>query len=80
MALLRKGEEPIMISSGRFKTAQAEPAEDHAVRLVVQGGVQKDIGIAAQYMVSAIAPSRELSLALTALEEALMWAGKAIFK
>ena len=65
----------------RFGIAQDAPVpEDIEARQAVQRQVRQDIYIAAKLMADQIAPGRELSLALTHLEEALMWAGKAIFK
>lgn len=67
--------------SGRFGIAQDAPVpDDIEARQQVQIQVRSDIYIAAKTMSAQIAESRELSLALTHLEEALMWAGKAIFK
>lgn len=63
----------------RFKTAQAEPPEDIERRKEAQGIIQMTILDAVQTIDENVENSREKSLALTHLEEALMWAGKAIF-
>lgn len=64
----------------RFFTAQSkEIPEDIEQRKQYQSYFQADIRGIADYIDSAVADSREKSLALTHLEEALMWAGKAIF-
>lgn len=63
----------------RFRTAQAEPPADIADRKDVQSRVQTAIKSAVYYIDTDIENNREKSLALTHLEEALMWAGKAIF-
>ena len=48
--------------------------------LEVQREVREAVAHAAIIINQAVLDSREKSLALTHLEEALMWAGKAIFK
>ncbi|QRI45058.1 hypothetical protein QEH45_gp04 [Microbacterium phage Shocker] len=63
----------------RFKTAQAEPPEDIEDRKRAQRMIQCAIEGAAIDIDRYAENSREKSLALTHLEEALMWAGKAIF-
>lgn len=80
MALINQAG-PVPDVSDRFSIAQDAPVpEDIADRQVVQRQVRKEIYSTAKMMVVEIEQSRELSLALTHLEEALMWAGKAIFK
>lgn len=79
MALNTSGEAPDV--SDRFGIAQDIPLpEDINARQAVQRQVRQDVYITAKLMAEQIAPSRELSLALTHLEEALLWVGKAIFK
>lgn len=59
-------------------------AQDGGAPSEIQLGVQRQvrdlIAEAGQFLQDTTEPSREQSLALTKLEEALMWAGKAIFK
>lgn len=62
----------------RFTIAQDGQAPTPE-QLEAQRQVRASIEVAAAYITDAAAPSREHSLALTKLEEALMWAGKAIF-
>lgn len=65
----------------RFMTAQSAPTPaDIDRRKLVQTEIQAKVVDAAQTMADHIQGGRELSTALTKLEEALMWAGKAIFK
>ncbi|QKY80408.1 hypothetical protein SEA_PABST_50 [Microbacterium phage Pabst] len=65
----------------RFGIAQDAPVpEDMKDRQDVQISVRSQIYTAAKFLNSKVEDSREKSLALTHLEEALMWAGKAIFK
>jgi len=65
----------------RFQiAASTERPDDHADRVLTQMNAQGLIIQVAEYLVENVAPGRELSLALTKLEEALMWAGKAIFR
>lgn len=62
----------------RFKIAQdggATPGQ-----LAYQSDVRQVYAGLADNINSTVADSREKSLALTALEESLMWLGKAIFK
>lgn len=74
-------EDPIQEIYDRFGIAQDAPVpEDLSERQSVQIKVRAKIYDAANEMNDKIRDSRELSLALTHLEEALMWAGKAIFK
>ena len=65
--------------TARFRTAQAEPPADIEERKAAQTAIQMTILDAAQTIDENVENSREKSLALTHLEEALMWAGKAIF-
>ncbi len=65
--------------AARFRTAQAEPPADNETRKKAQSIIQMTILDAAQTIDENVENSREKSLALTHLEEALMWAGKAIF-
>ncbi|MGO2150873.1 MAG: Acb2/Tad1 domain-containing protein [Microbacterium gubbeenense] len=63
----------------RFAIAQdgAKPTDE---QLADQKLIQKLVAHTAMQLEDRTKPSREQSLALTKLEEALMWAGKAIFK
>ena len=70
--------EEIMAVRARFGIAQDSKPELEALSL--QAAIRRDVAYLAEYLASKIEPSRELSLALTHLEEALMWAGKAVFK
>lgn len=63
----------------RFAIAQDGPAPT-AEQLAIQRGIRTSIATVADELVRVTSPSREQSLALTKLEEALMWAGKAIFR
>jgi len=63
----------------RFQIAQ-DGAKPSDAQLANQNHVREAIASAAARIEGASAPSREQSLALTKLEEALMWAGKAIFQ
>ena len=62
----------------RFGIAQDGKPEPEA--LVIQAEIREMVAHLAEFLADEIEPSRELSLALTHLEEALMWAGKAVFK
>lgn len=65
----------------RFSTAATGPVPDDIERRKeVQEATRKAILQAATIIDIEIDDSREKSLALTHLEEALMWAGKAIFE
>lgn len=81
MALLPTGTEP---REGRhqiemrFLIAQDNKRPDDE-QLLVQSEIRQLIAEAAFGINEEVADSREKSLALTHLEEALMWAGKAIF-
>jgi hypothetical protein len=62
----------------RFGIAQdSRPTQ---AQLEYQRVLRGEIATIAAEINADVADSREKSLALTALEEALMWAGKAIFK
>lgn len=62
----------------RFLIAQdGRPDEG---QLQFQKGFREEVHALAQALNTYVADSREKSLALTHLEEALMWAGKAIFR
>ena len=71
------GEELIAVRA-RFGIAQDSQPLPEA--LLIQRGIRARVAVLAERLATEIEPSRELSLALTHLEEALMWAGKAIFK
>lgn len=62
----------------RFGIAQdGKPAPG---ALLLQADIRNRTALLAEHLVAEVEPSRELSMALTHLEEALMWAGKAVFK
>lgn len=61
----------------RFGIAQDRPATD--AQLAYQANLRADISDIANAINRDVADGREKALALTHLEEALMWAGKAIF-
>ena len=70
--------EELMAVRARFGIAQdSKPAPE---ALLLQAYIREKVAVLAEYLATEIEPSRELSLALTHLEEALMWSGKAIFK
>lgn len=78
---LKDGTEPVAEIYSRFGIAQDAPVpDDIEARSVAQIKVRAKIYEAATIMNDNIKDSRELRIALTRLEEALMWAGKAIFK
>lgn len=64
--------------SARFGIAQ--DGKRSSGQLEVQLNAKERIAQTAFYIEQHVEDGREKSLALTALEEALMWAGKAIFK
>lgn len=64
--------------SSRFTIAQDSKPSDEQKQL--QAELREHIETVAEILAGEVEPSRELSLTLTHLEEALMWAGKAIFK
>ena len=68
--------EEIMAVRARFGIARDAPDE----ALSLQAAIRREVAHLAEYLTTEVEPSRELSLALTHLEEALMWAGKAVFK
>lgn len=70
--------EEIMAVRARFGIAQDSKPEPEA--LTLQAAIRRGVAHLAERLAIEIEPSRELSLALTHLEEALMWSGKAIFK
>lgn len=79
MALNRSFDVPDL--SDRFGIAQDAPVpEDIEARQAVQIGIRAKICDVAKDLGEKVEGGRELSLALTHLEEALLWAGKAIFK
>ena len=70
--------EEITAVRARFGIAQDSKPEPEA--LLLQAGIRMEVASLAERLTTEVEPSRELSLALTHLEEALMWAGKAVFK
>ena len=67
----------IMDVHARFGIAQdSKPAPE---ALSLQADIREKVVMLAEHLATEVEPSRELSLALTHLEEALMWAGKAVF-
>ena len=80
MALVPNGYDPRESSEqieARFGIAQdSKPTEE---QLKFQRDLRAIIGGAATLLNAKVEDSREKSLAITHLEEALMWAGKAIF-
>ena len=62
----------------RFLIAQDGRPSGEA--LTAQATIREKTADLAEFINSAVEPSRELSLALTHLEEALMWAGKGLFR
>lgn len=80
MGLRQNRTEEVFIAD-RFGIAQdGYIPEDQEERLDAQRRLRANIYDVAKDLVAEVEESRELSLALTKLEEALMWAGKAIFK
>jgi hypothetical protein len=63
----------------RFSIAQDSP-KPSSEQLVSQKDIRDAIAHAAFVLESETRPSREQSLALTKLEEALLWAGRAVFQ
>lgn len=79
MALMTVGNDPRESVEGRFMIAQdGTPPSD--IQLATQKELREDLHRIAKRLNDEVMDSREKSLALTKLEEALMWAGKAIFK
>lgn len=78
MPLMPEGQKPREdVIATRFLIAQdGKPSE---AQLKFQADLKTDIAEIADHLNYKVADSREKSLALTHLEEALMWAGKAIF-
>lgn len=77
---LKNYDTPVQEIWDRFGIAQDAPTPtDMGTRQQIQIQVRAKVYEAAEEMNETISDSRELSLALTKLEEALMWAGKAIF-
>lgn len=70
--------EEIMDVHARFGIAQ--DGEPLPKALSLQADIRENVALLAEHLATEIEPSRELSLALTHLEEALMWAGKSVFK
>ena len=70
--------EEIMDVRARFSIAQDGKPAPKALSL--QADIREKVAVLAERLAYEIEPSRELSLAFTHLEEALMWAGKAVFK
>lgn len=67
-------------ANARLMIAQDNTAPaDQADRLRVQADLRQAFAEAAYILEADVADSREKSLALTKIEEALMWGGKAIF-
>lgn len=78
MALNTSGQEPDI--QARFGIAQDAPVpDDIKERQLAQVRLRAKIYDAAKFIASEVEPGREQSLAMTKLEEALLWAGKAIF-
>ncbi len=81
MALMEKYIEPRESArelEQRFGIAQdSKPSEE---QLAAQREIRDSIYYTAKILSTGVEDSREKSLALTALQEALMWAGKAFFK
>ena len=67
------------MSADRFGIAQ-DPRPVSLDHLQSQRDIRDAIQEAAEVIIGETEPSREQSLALTKLEEALMWAGKAVFQ
>ena len=81
MALMPEGATARDSIYERFGIAADGPvAADIAERVRVQIEVRAKIYEVATYLNDTVEDCREKSLALTHLEEALMWSGKAIFK
>lgn len=78
MALVPNGVDPREDVRERFLIAQdGKPTE---AQLEYQAFLREKTAELADDINHVVADSREKSLAITHLEEALMWAGKAIFK
>ena len=70
--------EEITAVRARFGIAQDSKPVPEALSL--QADIREKVAVLAEHLATEVEPSRELSLALTHLEAALMWAGKAVFK
>lgn len=69
---------PKSTAQDRFVIAQdTRPSQE---RLDAQDAIREAIRVAAGKVESSTLPGRYQSLALTSLEEALMWSGKAVFE
>lgn len=64
----------------RARFGIAQDGKPTSAQLGEQGAIRDQLAEVARGINENVADGREKSLALTALEEALMWAGKAIFK
>lgn len=78
MALMEFEDKPHEEVLSRFMIAQDTRPE--VGRIAYQADLREVFANLADNINSSVADSREKSLAITHLEEALMWAGKAIFK
>lgn len=78
MAVMPKGRTPHEVVSDRFVIAQDAGATGGERDL--QWDLREAFVALARTINETVADSREKSLALTHLEEALMWTGKAIYK
>lgn len=74
-------EESLKRIHARFGIASDEdkPYAPHELQVQIQDAIRGKILTAATMIERSTVDGREKSLALTKLEEALMWAGKAIF-
>lgn len=78
MGLIFPGDKPREDVADRFFIAQdGKPSSE---QLGVQNRIREGLYVSAEYLNANVEDSREKSLAITKIEEALMWAGKAIFK
>lgn len=78
MALVPNGVEPREDVTSRFLIAQdGKPTRE---QLEYQSELRDNFATLANDINHTVEDSREKSLAITHLEEALMWAGKAIFR
>ena len=68
-----------MTNHNRFQIASDDQDQPDADDITTQRLIRGDIAAVANEIEATIPPSRERSLAVTKLEEALLWAGKAIF-
>ena len=79
LRLISRTVEEQNLTLARFGDSRREPAPDHKERQEVQGEIQDLVIQLAELLDSEIEPSRELSCALTHLQEVQMWANKAVF-